>query len=181
MGGRKSSVLVSLGVVLAFCGPVTGEVLESGENGFYLEVTEEVVAGPQETYAQFIRVAEWWNPDHTWFGDAENLIIEPVAGGCFCERAGDRSALHMVVSYVNPGDQVNMLGGLGPLQGMGLQGVMVWRFEALPSGGTRILHTYRVTGQAPGGTEKLARVVDQVQTQQVGRLQSRLTPTGAGN
>lgn len=172
------TALVFMLVLGALCRPVTGEVLESRDNGFYLEVTKEVPVGPQQAYGQFIRVDEWWNADHTWFGRAENLSIEPVAGGCFCERSGDRSALHMTVSYVEPGVQISMLGGLGPLQGMGLHGAMAWKFVALPSGKTRIVHTYRVTGQAPGGTEKLARIVDRVQTGQVERLQSLLTRTG---
>ena len=42
----------------------------------------------------------------------------------------------MRVSFVDPGVEVRMLGGLGPLQMMGLHGAMSWRFEPRQDGGT---------------------------------------------
>jgi len=93
-----------------------------------------------------------------------------AAGGCFCEVDGEKSALHMIVSYVDPGKEMRMLGGLGPLAGLALHGAMSWRFEPLGSGGTRIIHTYRVAGYLPDGLDSLAPVVDAVQTNQVARL-----------
>ena len=165
--------------VLVALGPVHGtlaEVLEAKDDTFYLEVVREVGATPAQAYDQFIRIGEWWNASHTWFGDSGNLSIEPVAGGCFCERSGERSAMHMRVSFVEPGARMHLLGGLGPLQGMGLQGAMVWSFEPTDSGGTRIMHSYRVTGHASAGLRELAPIVDRVQTDQVDRLQSKLSP-----
>lgn len=150
------------------------EVIYAADEGFYIEISREVTASPESSYEQFVRVGEWWNSEHTWFGDARNLSIDPVAGGCFCERSGDRSALHMLVSYVSPGKEMHMLGGLGPLQGLALHGAMVWKFEPLDTGGTRIVHRYRVMGYYPEGLRQLATVVDQVQTDQVARLQTRL-------
>ena len=169
------SVLLALSAVLT-AGPLRAEVLEATESMFYLEVSRDVPVHPEQAYQQFVRVGDWWNASHTWYGDAANLSIEPVAGGCFCERAGERSVMHMQVSLVEPGSKIHLLGGLGPLQGMALQGAMVWSFEALEQGGTRILHTYRVTGYPSAGLTDLAAIVDRVQTEQVERLQSRLTP-----
>lgn len=165
----------AIGTVLSLAaGHGLAEVKDAAADGFFLEVSREVSASPAATYEQFIRVGEWWNSEHTWFGDAANLSIDPQAGGCFCERDGKRSALHMLVSYVAPGEAMHMTGGLGPLQGLGLYGAMQWQFEPLENGGTRILHRYRVTGYYPGGLQQLAPVVDQVQTDQVTRLQARL-------
>ncbi len=162
-------------VLMTMAERVTAEVLETSEQGFYLEVSRTAQVEPAVAYEQFIRIHEWWNASHTWFGQAANLSIEARAGGCFCERAGDRSHLHMLVSHVDPGVQVNLLGGLGPLQGMGLQGFMAWKFEPVADGGTRILHSYRVSGYTPADLAKIAPVVDQVLTEQVQRLQQKLS------
>ena len=42
--------------------------------------------------------------------------------------SGARSAEHMRIGFVDPGVQLRMLGGLGPLQGMGLHGALDWMF-----------------------------------------------------
>ncbi len=167
-------------IVLMAATPSLAEVRYATDNGFFLEVTRDVAASPDTSYAQFLRVGEWWNGDHTWFGDAANLSITPEAGGCFCEKAGGRSAFHMLVTYVDPGRAMHLVGGLGPLQGLGLHGAMSWKFESREDGGTRIVHGYRVTGYYPDGLQGLAKVVDQVQTGQVEALQARLNEVTAG-
>ena len=171
---HRYSRITQLLVLLTFSGASLAEVRYAADNGFFLEVTREVAASPAMSYAQFIRVGEWWDSDHTWFGDAARLSLAEEAGGCFCERAGDRSAFHMLVTYVDPGKAMHLVGGLGPLQGLGLHGAMAWKFEELDDGGTRIVHSYRVTGYYPEGLQNLAKVVDQVQTGQVDALQARL-------
>ena len=172
----KVSLFVFLAGALSAIHAAVAEVLEAENDTFYLEIVREVTTSPERAYEQFIRVGEWWNARHTWFGDSRNLSIEPVAGGCFCEIDGERSAAHMRVSFVQPGVRMHLLGGLGPLQAMGLQGAMVWSFEPGNNGGTRILHSYRVTGHASAGLRELAAVVDKVQTDQVDRLQAKLSP-----
>lgn len=170
---RSPLVAFLVALVLA-CPASEAEVQYATDAGFYLEVSRDVSASPEDAYAQFLRIGEWWNSDHTWFGDARNLSIDAEAGGCFCEREGDKSALHMLVTFVDPGKAVHLVGGLGPLQGLALHGAMVWQFEPLPDGGTRINHSYRVIGYYPQGLDGLARVVDQVQTGQLERLQAKL-------
>lgn len=164
------AITVSL-LVPNLCG---AKVLYASDSGFHIRIAHEVKADPAVAYAQFLRVGEWWNGDHTWFGDAKNLSIDPVADGCFCETAGDKSAKHMTVSYVDPERELRMTGGLGPLSGLGLHGAMNWMFEPLENGGTRIIHNYRVTGYYPEGLKGLSGIVDQVQTLQVSGLLDRL-------
>ena len=138
----KLSRAFALLFVLLAATSVSAEVMSRGDTGFNLRITGEVSAGPAEAYEQFLRINEWWRESHTWYGDADNLSIEPRAGGCFCEISGNNEVLHMLVTYVKPGEEVKMVGGLGPLQMMGIHGGMSWRFEAI-EGGTRIVQTYR--------------------------------------
>ena len=165
---------VLIGLFVSCAQLAQAEVLYAVDSGFHIRIAHEVKADPATAYAQFLRVGEWWNGDHTWFGKAENLSIEPWMGGCFCEAAGGKSAMHMTVSYVDPGREVRMIGGLGPLSGLGLDGAMNWMFEPLDNGGTRIVHNYRVTGYYPEGLQDLAKIVDQVQTLQVSGLLAKL-------
>ena len=155
---------------------VLADVTHRGETGFNLRITGEVDVSPAEAYKQFLNVSDWWVASHTWFGSAENLSIDARAGGCFCEIEDDKQVLHMLVTFVNPGEEIKMVGGLGPLQMMGIHGGMSWRFEPA-DGGTRIVQTYNVTGYAPGGLKDLAEIVDAVQTGQLKSLVASLEGT----
>ncbi len=75
----------------------------------------------------------------------------------------------MRISFVDPGKLLRMTGGLGPLQGMGLYGALDWSISE-EEGSTTISLRYSVSGFAPGGYEKLAPIVDRVQSQQLGGL-----------
>ncbi|WP_206485453.1 hypothetical protein [Thalassotalea sp. G2M2-11] len=150
------------------------EVINANHNGFQLLIKQEVPVSQARAYQQFIRISEWWHSEHTWFGNAKALSITPEVGGCFCERNGKQQALHMTVSYVVPEQEIRMIGGLGPLQMLGVQGGMSWKFNAISPTTSEIILHYQVTGYMPEGLDKLAPIVDKVQQEQVARLVSTL-------
>jgi uncharacterized protein YndB with AHSA1/START domain len=157
--------------------PVPAKVLDSAPNGFTIENSVEVPVDARTAWNALVDdVGRWWPSDHTWSGKASNLSIQARAGGCFCEINDGQQASHMTVSYVEPGVMLRMTGGLGPLQGMGLSGVMEWRFAAAESGSTRITLFYRAGGYTPDDLSKFVPVVDQVQAQQLGGLGNYLRP-----
>ena len=160
------SFLIALLVATA----ALAEVRDSSRAGFTVENTATVPVDSAAVWRALVEdVDEWWPRDHTWWGAASKLSIESRAGGCFCEISGDRQAAHMQVAFVDPGRTLRLLGGLGPLQGMGLHGVMEWRLEPL-DGGTRITLHYRAGGYTPDDLSQFASVVDAVQAQQLGAL-----------
>lgn len=144
-------------------------VVDQAPNGFTLENSEWVSADPKTAWKAFISVGQWWPTDHTWWGDASKLSISEKAGGCFCEINEAQQAWHMTVTFVDPGKLMRMTGGLGPLQGMGLDGALEWRFVE-EKGGTRITLWYRAGGYTPDDLGKLVPVIDQVQGVQLGGL-----------
>ncbi|NND00165.1 MAG: SRPBCC domain-containing protein [Gammaproteobacteria bacterium] len=152
-------------------------VLEQSAAGFVIEIAAEADQPVAASYQQFLRVGEWWDGQHSWFGNADNFYIEPRAGGCFCEVDGDQQVQHMRVVYVEPNKEIRMLGGLGPLQMMAVHGAMSWTFTSGQDGQTLILHRYAVSGYHKDGLDKLAAIVDQVQSAQVERLVHRLANT----
>ncbi len=150
--------------------PAQAEVKDSSASGFSIE-NSVLVATPRDRVWQAMtgQIDRWWPKGHSWWGPASTLGIDARAGGCFCEIAGARQAQHLQVSFVDPGTTLRMLGGLGPLQGMGLHGVAEWTLRA-EGEGTRITWTYRVGGYTPQDLSTFAPVVDRVQAQQLDGL-----------
>jgi uncharacterized protein YndB with AHSA1/START domain len=151
------------------------EVLYTADAGFAVQNKVQIRRSADEIWQALINdVDAWWPKDHSWW--AGTFSIDPQAGGCFCERSGERSVQHMSIAMVDPGQLLRMTGGLGPLQGLGLSGALEWQIvpdEANPQL-TEVTLTYRVNGYMPGGFGQLAPVVDQVQGLQLGGLKSYL-------
>lgn len=172
-------LLVAAALVLASAAPAQAEVKDAAPGGFTVENTMVVPVDAATAWSALVgEVDAWWPKDHSWWGSDSTLSIEPRAGGCFCEIAGDRQAQHMAVTFVEPGKLLRMTGGLGPLQGMGLHGALEFRLEpvegeaAPPS--TRITMYYRAGGYSPDDLSAFAPVVDKVQGQQLGGLVEHL-------
>jgi uncharacterized protein YndB with AHSA1/START domain len=147
-----------------------GEVQFLAETGFIVENKTIVKSSREETWNTFIdQVDQWWPADHTWWGESGMLSIDPVAGGCFCEKYENKSAEHMRVTFVEPNSLIRMTGGLGPLQGMGMYGALDWKFTD-DEQGTLVTMTYKVNGINPGGFAELAPIVDMVQALQIAGL-----------
>ena len=150
------------------------QVIGSDNHGFQIKIESEVNVEKAVAYQQFLQVNQWWHPDHTWFGKSEKLSIDANVGGCFCEIDGEKQAMHMTISYVDPNNEIKMVGGLGPLQMMGLNGGMSWKFDAIDATRTKITFHYQVSGYMNGGLTKLAPIVDKVQRTQLTRLTNLL-------
>ncbi len=168
---------VSILLLLLLSGQVNSEVIHSSDAGFELKMAVSVPATPEQAYKRFVDIGSWWSGEHTWWGKSANLSLQPKAGGCFCEREGDKSVQHLVVAFVEPGREVRLLGGLGPLQQMGLSGVLTFKFIPVSDNETRIVQIYRVSGYDPNGLKGLAPIVDQVQTLQLNRLRDSFAAT----
>lgn len=166
---RKFVVVALLGFGL--CATAAAEVKDAAPGGFTVENVEVVPTDIATSWKALVDdVGKWWPADHTWWGDASKLSISPRAGGCFCEIDGPRQAQHMSVAFVDPPNTLRLLGGLGPLQGMGLHGVLEFRLTPADGGGTRIVLFFRAGGYTPDDMSQFAPVVDRVQAQQLGGL-----------
>jgi uncharacterized protein YndB with AHSA1/START domain len=143
--------------------PVSADVPDATRSGFTIENARNVPVPPERAWQALVEeVDRWWPRDRTWWGAASVLSIDPVPGGCFCEAGPNgHGAAHLQVVFVDPRSTLRLVGGLGPLQGMGLHGVLEWRLA--PQGdGTRITMYYRAGRYAPDDLSRLAPVVDRV-------------------
>lgn len=157
-----------------------GEVVAKSPAGFALKFSADAAAPKDEVWKALIAPNRWWNGEHTYSGKAENLYLDAQATGFFCEKLprpadapdGQRmgSVEHMHVVYADPQRGVlRMTGGLGPLQGEAVDGVLTITLKQV-HGGTRIEWTYVVGGFWQLDPEELAPIVDRVLGEQLGRL-----------
>jgi hypothetical protein len=169
----RQSMLLAAAIVALAPGFAAAEVVDSAGNGFTARTTLNIQASPDEVYGRLIHnIGDWWNPAHTFSGDAHNLSIEEKAMGCWCEKLpGGGVARHMEAVYLAPGKTIVFLGGLGPLQSMAATGSLTIRL-APAAGGTKLEATYAVTGYLAGGMNTLAAPVDSVLAEQFTRLKS---------
>lgn len=164
--------------VIAAAGAARAEVVESQPHGFQVKSTVEIAAKPDAVWRALTRdVSRWWDPAHTWSGDAKNLSIRAKPGGCFCEKMPNGGGVqHMTVNYVSVNQGLHMTGQLGPLHLQGAGGGLL--FDLKPSDqGTTLTLTYTVGGFAAGGLKKWEKPVDGVLTNQLQRLE-RYVETG---
>ena len=119
---------------------------------------------PAKAYAAMLEVGKWWGSDHTFSGrrlqhvargEARRLLVRAAA---FRRR---RAAHDGRVAASGPhGPPV---GGLGPLQTMGVAGSMEWKFDPAENGTTKVELRYTVGGySARGGFKQLAPGVESV-------------------
>ena len=179
MFSRLKALLLLL--AMACCAPAASlsEVIDFAAEGFTVRNTVQVSATSDDAFRLATRkVGAWWHPDHTFSGDSSNLRIELEGDGCFCEKLEKGGEVrHLTVVHLEPGKLLRMTGGLGPLQGVAVNGVFSLSFEET-DGTTEITLTYSVAGYRPGGLAEWAAPVDAVLALQLQRLE-RYINTGS--
>jgi uncharacterized protein YndB with AHSA1/START domain len=155
-------------------GIASADVVDKAPGGFTLKTTVTVAAAPDRVFRALVDVGAWWSNDHTYTGDARNMSIAPLPGGCFCEKLpGGGGVEHGRVVQVKPGALLRLDAALGPLQEMGVSGSMTWQVAGAGNASSSTLTmTYAVGGYAPGGLDALAALVDDVLSQQVRLLKT---------
>jgi hypothetical protein len=153
-----------------FSGAARADVQSVGATGFEVKETVHVAAAADKVYAALLQPARWWNPEHTFSGNAANLVLEARAGGCWCENLPEGGSVeHLHVVYVAPGKVLRLRGALGPFQGLGVDGAMTWTVKS-GAGGTDLSVSYSVGGYAKDGFDGAAKAADRVLAEQIERL-----------
>jgi uncharacterized protein YndB with AHSA1/START domain len=152
--------------------PARAAVMDTAANGFSVVEKTHISASPDKIYAALVTPARWWSPQHTFSQDAANLLLDPVAGGCWCEKlANGGTVQHLIVVRAVPGKTLVMRGALGPLQGLGVEGAMTISLKPATDG-TDLSLTYNIGGYLKDGVASWAMPVDGVLSEQVMRLKT---------
>lgn len=164
---RKMMIAAGLALVAA---PTHAKVVSADANGFEIIHEKLLTGSPAEAWARIGRIQSWWSKDHTYSGNAANLRLSLVPGGCFCESfPGGGGVEHLRVTYADPGKRAVLSGALGPLLYEAVAGSMDIEVKA-ESRVTRVTLRYRVAGFARGNGTAMALAVDQVIGEQMTRL-----------
>jgi hypothetical protein len=170
---------------LALSAPAAAELTQTSDSGFVSRHEVVVDATPKDVWLALISPAGWWRSEHTWSGEAVNLMLTPQAGGCFCETIPevdepDRFTLqgsveHMRVIQAYPERALRMQGALGPLQSEPVIGILTIAIGEVEEG-TRIVWEYNVGGTMRFEVPVIAKAVDAVMGAQLGALAALLGP-----
>lgn len=178
--------LLALAAATILTAPAQAELAATSEAGFVSDNSALIAADLPAVWKLLVAPNLWWSASHTYSGDAGNLYLDAQATGCFCEKLpkpadapeGQRmgSVEHMHVVYADPQRGVlRMVGGLGPLQGEAVHGVLTVTLKR-EGEGTRMLWRYVVGGVWQAKVEEMGPLVDKVMAEQVRRLAEKAGP-----
>lgn len=149
------------------------DILAASPDHFTLRQEAVSELPPDELWAKLVVPSQWWHPDHTYSGDADNLSLSVQAGGLWAENWADGSVKHGEVVFVKPGRQIRFDAPFGPLQQAAVN--EVWTITIQPHGdGTKIIFDEVVNGSAASKLDELAPAVDYVKTEAIKRLAAKV-------
>ena len=158
------------GVLLAVLPLAAGaEVKLAQTDAMLIEHRFTIAAPASKAWETLVHPERYWPADHTWSGKRESLSIDPVAGGCYCERWDGGSAVHGRVVMAVPGKSLVLNAALGPFLEMAISGILAIKLEER-DGVTTAVMTYRVSGDAEHKLDQLAPIVDQILGLQFGNF-----------
>lgn len=143
------------------------EVKLATADAMLIEHRFTIAAPAAKAWDTLVHPERYWPADHTWSGKRESLSIDPVAGGCYCERWDGGSAVHGRVVMAIPGRTLTLNAALGPFLEMAVSGILSIKLEE-KEGTTTAVVRYRVSGDPAHKLDALAPVVDQVLGMQFG-------------
>lgn len=173
--------------------PARADVTAQTPLGFVSRNVVVVAGTPAAVWKRLVTPSGWWSSDHTFSGKAANLTLDPVAGGCFCEKlpvedappgkpgAGPRlrgGVEHMRVVFVDHAKALRLVGGLGPLQSEAVSATLTVTLTPV-DGGTRVIFEYVVGGYMRYPADKIAPAVDTVMANQLLSLAKAFGPVTA--
>ncbi|WP_408591648.1 hypothetical protein [Novosphingobium sp.] len=185
VAGARAFAILLAGGSFAVAGSAQADVVASADNGFVSRNAVEVTASPADVWRALIAPAGWWSDEHTFSGSAKNLSIDPVPGGCFCEKLPAKAdsprggsvggVVHMRVLYAEAGRGLRMSGALGPLQSEAVNATLTITIKPTEKG-SRILWEYVVGGFMRYEAPAMAVSVDRVMAEQMASLAKVLGP-----
>ncbi|MFZ2508654.1 MAG: hypothetical protein WAW79_09325 [Steroidobacteraceae bacterium] len=137
------------------------EVKLAAADAMLIQHEFQIEAPVARAWDTLVHPERWWPEDHSWSGKRASLSIDPIAGGCFCERWAGGSAEHGRVVMVVPNRVLTLDAALGPFREMAISGVLAIKLEE-KDGTTTADVSYRVSGDAAHQLDSLAPIVDEV-------------------
>lgn len=134
-------------VVLMATATARAEVVARSADGFILRFAVPLETTAEDVATSIAAVPAWWDPAHTYTGDASNLSLAFEPGGCWCETMADGAEFrHAEIVSITP-DRVLMNAPLGPLNGKATRAELT--FSSTPGNRGRLV-TIEFVVEGPG-------------------------------
>lgn len=144
------------------------ELKASAPDALIIQVKAEVPLDRDDAWARLLDVSSWWKSSHTYSGSADNMNIDAVAGGCWCELWSGGEVEHGRVVAVMPKEMIRFDAPLGPLQEMGVSTALTFTLSAgSRPDTTSIVVDFKISGSSLSGLDKFGAVIDGVISEQV--------------
>ncbi|RYY91995.1 MAG: hypothetical protein EON61_26980 [Alphaproteobacteria bacterium] len=161
-----AAALSSAAVLLS--GGAQAELKASAPDALVIQVRAEVLLDRDDAWARLLDVSSWWKSSHTYSGNADNMNIDAVAGGCWCELWSGGEVEHGRVVAVMPEEMIRFNAPLGPLQEMGVSTALTFTLSAgSKPNTTSVVVDFKVSGSSLSKLDKLGVVIDGVISEQV--------------
>lgn len=169
-----------MSVVLLMFFPVAAnsEPVQAASDGFQLRLESPADLPFTELYNKIGNLADWWSDSHTYSGSADNLSLSAMApGGIWLEawQGGEVEHGRVIANMVSDHSaMIRFDAPLGPLQGMGVKGVLTITVtpetDAETTATSLVVFEYVVVGASFQNLDKLAPIVEGVLNTQMTRL-----------
>lgn len=169
---KIKAIAASALVAVLLGGAALADVKAAAPDAMTIQIKAEVALDRDDAWARLLDISRWWSGGHTYSGSADNLSIDAVAGGCWCELWNGGEIEHGRVVYIAPLSVIRFDAALGPLQELGVSGAMTFTLSDGAASKTAITLDYKVAGSSLSGLDKLATIVNQVLAEQVTRFAS---------
>jgi CBS domain-containing protein len=142
------AAVLTAGLVLV-AAPASAEVVTRDPDGFTLKFSTDLQASQADLNGAVRDLPKWWDPAHTYTGDAASLSMALEPGGCWCEALADGTRFeHGRVVSIAP-DRIVLRAPLGPLHAMATGAALTFSVER-DGAGTRLVMDYVVEGPGVG-------------------------------
>src|SRR5262245_16342096 len=120
---KTRTVALAIGAAV-LAAAANAEVKSSAPDGLVIQIKEETSLSRNDAWARLLKIGSWWSDDHTYSGKAAMMTINPVAGGCWCEKWSGGEVEHGRVIYIHPKETIRFSSALGPLQELGVNATL---------------------------------------------------------
>ena len=167
------TLLLAVLASVALTTPAAAEITARSENAFSLSFERAVPASADAVLNAVAMPAAWWNPEHSYSGEASNIRLDLRPGGCWCEDLPGGGVKHGETVLAWPEQRmVRFDAPFGPLQGIGADALLTMTWADPAEGQARALKwTFVVNGPGVGA---MADVIDRVLAEQFNRLAAHL-------
>lgn len=111
------TLIISAALIFGLATPAAAEVVSRSEDAFTLKFSARTEYGPGRIAGSLAGLPHWWDPAHTYTGDAANLSLDLRPGGCWCEKLADGTDFDHGRTVSTTIGEIRFHAPFGPLRG----------------------------------------------------------------